>query len=45
MMMLVPVDGSDYSMKAVETACDLVKSQPFSTLTLLAVAVELQVGS
>jgi nucleotide-binding universal stress UspA family protein len=40
MKILVPVDGSDYSMKAVETACDLVKAQPFSSLTLLAVAIE-----
>jgi nucleotide-binding universal stress UspA family protein len=37
----VPVDGSEYSLKAVETACDLAKTQPFSSLTLLAVGIEL----
>ena len=41
MKMLVPVDGSENSMKAVESACDLAKAQPFSSLTLLAVAIEL----
>ncbi len=41
MKMLVPVDGSEYSMKAVESACDLAKAQPFSSLTLLAVSIEL----
>ena len=41
MKMLVPVDGSEYSMKAVKSACDLAKAQPFSSLTLLAVSIEL----
>ncbi len=41
MKMLVPVDGSEYSLKAVESACDLAKAQPFSSLTLLAVSIEL----
>ena len=27
MKILVPVDGSAYSLKAVETACDLAKAQ------------------
>ena len=27
MNILVPVDGSAYSLKAVETACDLAKAQ------------------
>ena len=37
MKILVPVDGSAYSLKAVETACDLAKSQPPSEVVLLAV--------
>ena len=41
MKMLVPVDGSVSSLKAVETACDLAKSQPLSSVILLAVAIEL----
>jgi nucleotide-binding universal stress UspA family protein len=41
MKMLVPVDGSDYSLKAVETACDLAKAQPPSSLVLVAVAIEI----
>ena len=41
MKILVPVDGSDYSMKAVESACDLAKAQPPSSLLLVAVAMEL----
>ncbi|MCL4504349.1 MAG: universal stress protein [Deltaproteobacteria bacterium] len=41
MKMLVPVDGSEYSMKAVEYACDLAKSQPSSALTLMSVGIEL----
>ena len=41
MKIIVPVDGSAYSLKAVETACDLAKSQPSSTLVLVAVAVEI----
>ena len=28
MKMLVPVDGSVYSLKAVEAACDLAKASP-----------------
>jgi nucleotide-binding universal stress UspA family protein len=41
MKILVPVDGSAYSLKAVETACDLAKSQPPASLVLVAVAVEI----
>ncbi|MFZ5447922.1 MAG: universal stress protein [Thermodesulfobacteriota bacterium] len=41
MKILVPVDGSAYSMKAVEAACDLAKAQPPSSLVLVAVAVEI----
>ncbi len=41
MKFLVPVDGSDHSMKAVETACNLAKAQPPSSLLLVAVAIEL----
>ena len=41
MKILVPVDGSAYSLKAVETACDLAKSQPSSSLVLVAVAIEI----
>jgi nucleotide-binding universal stress UspA family protein len=41
MKILVPVDGSAYSLKAVETACDLAKAKPPSSLVLVAVAVEI----
>ena len=41
MKMLVPVDGSVSSLKAVEAACDLAKSQPLLGLILLAVSIEL----
>lgn len=41
MKILIPVDGSAYSLKAVETACDLAKAQPPSSLVLIAVAVEI----
>ena len=41
MKIIVPVDGSAYSLKAVEAACDLAKAQPPSTLVLMAVAVEI----
>ena len=41
MKILVPVDGSTYSLKAVETACDLAKAQDPSSLVLVAVAVEI----
>lgn len=41
MKILVPVDGSEYSLKAVETACDLAKSKPSSSLVLVSVAVEI----
>jgi nucleotide-binding universal stress UspA family protein len=41
MKIIVPVDGSAYSLKAVETACDLAKSQPSATLTLMAVGIQL----
>jgi nucleotide-binding universal stress UspA family protein len=39
MNILVPVDGSVYSLKAVEAACDLAKSKAPSSLILLAVAL------
>ena len=41
MKILVPVDGSPYSLKAVETACDLAQNQPLATLILMAVSIEL----
>jgi len=41
MKLLVPVDGSEYSLKAVESACDLAKSQPSSALILMSVGIEL----
>jgi len=41
MKVLVPVDGSEYSMKAVEAACNLAKAQPFCTLILLSVSIQL----
>jgi nucleotide-binding universal stress UspA family protein len=41
MKLLVPVDGSEYSLKAVETACDLAKAQPPASLLLVAVAIEM----
>jgi nucleotide-binding universal stress UspA family protein len=40
MKILVPVDGSAYSLKAVETACDLIKSQPPSSLVLISVGIQ-----
>jgi nucleotide-binding universal stress UspA family protein len=41
MKILVPVDGSAYSLKAVETACDLAKAQAPATIILTAVAVQI----
>jgi nucleotide-binding universal stress UspA family protein len=41
MKILVPVDGSAYSLKAVETACDLAKNQPPSAVVLTAVAIQI----
>jgi nucleotide-binding universal stress UspA family protein len=41
MKILVPVDGSAYSLKAVETACDLAKAQAPATVILTAVAVQI----
>ena len=41
MKLLVAVDGSVSSLKAVEAACDLAKSQPKSSAILLAVSIEL----
>jgi nucleotide-binding universal stress UspA family protein len=37
MKILVPVDGSAFSLKAVETACNLAKSYPPSELVVVAV--------
>ena len=41
MKILVPVDGSAYSLKAVETACDLAKAKAPSSVVLAAVAVQI----
>jgi nucleotide-binding universal stress UspA family protein len=41
MKIIVPVDGSPYSLKAVETACDLAKSQPSATLLLVSVGLSI----
>ena len=41
MKILVPVDGSEYSLKAVESACDLAKAQAPSTIVLVAAAMEI----
>jgi len=41
MKILVPVDGSAYSLKAVETACDLAKAKALSSVILTAVAVQI----
>jgi nucleotide-binding universal stress UspA family protein len=48
MKILVPVDGSAYSLKAVETACDLAQAQPPSSLTVMSVGMllpELEEGA
>ncbi len=37
MKIVVPVDGSAFSLKALETACNLAKSNPPSEVTLVAV--------
>jgi nucleotide-binding universal stress UspA family protein len=41
MKILVPVDGSAYSLKAVETACDLAKARAPAAMVLTAVALEI----
>lgn len=41
MKILVPVDGSPYSLKALVTACNLAKTQGPSEVVLLAVAPNL----
>jgi nucleotide-binding universal stress UspA family protein len=41
MKILVPVDGSAYSLKAVESAINLAKSNPPSTIVLVAAAMEI----
>jgi nucleotide-binding universal stress UspA family protein len=41
MRILVPVDGSAHSLKAVETACDLAKAQAPSSVVLISVAIEI----
>ena len=41
MKILVPVDGSAYSLKAVETACELAKARAPSSMVLTAVAMEI----
>jgi nucleotide-binding universal stress UspA family protein len=40
MKIMVPVDGSAYSLKAVETACDLAKSKAPATLVLVAAVMQ-----
>ncbi len=40
MKVLIPVDGSPNSLKAVETACELLKAQPAQAMVLVAVAME-----
>jgi len=39
MKILVPVDGSKHSLKAVETACEAVRLRPPSSLLLLSVNI------
>ena len=41
MKILVPVYGSDHSLKAVDKACELAKAQPPSEVVLLAVILNL----
>ena len=41
MKILVPVDGSPYSLKAVETAVELARTKPHASLVITAVAVEI----
>jgi nucleotide-binding universal stress UspA family protein len=41
MKILVPVDGSAYSLKAVETACDLAKAKAPASVVLTAVGIEI----
>jgi nucleotide-binding universal stress UspA family protein len=41
MKILVPVDGSAYSLKAVEAACDLAKAKAPSSVILIAVAIQI----
>jgi len=41
MKILVPVDGSAYSLKAVETACDLANAKAPSSIVLIAVAMQI----
>jgi nucleotide-binding universal stress UspA family protein len=48
MKIFVPVDGSAFSLKAVETACDLAQAQAPSTITLISVGLimpELEEGA
>jgi nucleotide-binding universal stress UspA family protein len=40
MNILVPVDGSPFSLKALETACELAKSQTPSRLVLTSVVIQ-----
>jgi nucleotide-binding universal stress UspA family protein len=41
MKILVPVDGSAYSLKAVESACDLAQALAPATIVLTAVAIQI----
>jgi nucleotide-binding universal stress UspA family protein len=41
MKILVPVDGSAYSLKAVETACDLAQAKAPSSVVLIAVTIQI----
>ena len=48
MKILVPVDGSDFSLKALETACDMAKAQAPSSVVLVSVSMivpELEEGA
>jgi nucleotide-binding universal stress UspA family protein len=41
MKILVPVDGSPYSLKAVETAAELARTKPQASLVITAVAMQI----
>lgn len=48
MKILVPVDGSDFSLKALETACDMAKAQAPSSMVVISVSMllpELEEGA
>jgi nucleotide-binding universal stress UspA family protein len=39
MKILVPVDGSDFSLKALETACNMAQAQAPSSIIIIAVSM------